>query len=328
MSCRRPALPFQESLAVITVTYNSANVLESFLSHIGAQRASIVVVDNASADRSRNLAREGGAKLVGLERNYGFATACNAGAAAVDEPVDWYAFVNPDVKITIEELELMVNDAPSSVVAVAPLLLDGAGRPQRDLARREPTLTSTVIRYLGSSRLDRRNLRSYRALRDGEGRFHPVEVTSGACIAVRSGIYRQVGGFPTAYFLSVEDVELCCRLRRHGDVVVDRSIVAAHDKGMSSAGVDREAWILESSRSVVQFFERCRPGWQVGPVGAAVVLGCLGRGMVTRLRRRAGWRSFFQRYWKFAWEVAGTVKRAAFGGDTPAPRPVFIGESE
>src|SRR4051794_15820827 len=55
-----------------------------------------VVVDNASRDDSAAVARAGGARVIEMRRNAGFAGGCRAGAEATRAPLLF--FCNPDAQ--------------------------------------------------------------------------------------------------------------------------------------------------------------------------------------------------------------------------------------
>ncbi len=87
------------SLAIVTVAHNSAPELDRLLGSVARHLpgAAVTVVDNASADDSAAVARAAGATVIELPENVGFGRACNAGVAAVSEPVT--ALLNPDVEL-------------------------------------------------------------------------------------------------------------------------------------------------------------------------------------------------------------------------------------
>src|SRR5439155_20974312 len=93
----------------VVVTYRSEAVIEDCLTALrtASERHSVqvVVVDNASPDASadRAAASPGGARVVRLERNRGFAAGVNAGLAALGlfgggPEVAAVVVVNPDAR--------------------------------------------------------------------------------------------------------------------------------------------------------------------------------------------------------------------------------------
>jgi GT2 family glycosyltransferase len=62
-----------------------------------------------------------------------------------------------------------------------------------------------------------------------------VDAVSGACIFVPRAAFEQVGGFDEAYFLHVEDLDLCRRIRDAGDAVaIANEVRVVHAQGSSS----------------------------------------------------------------------------------------------
>ena len=116
-------------VAVVVVTYNSADVLPSCLESLrdgGAEDVEltdVVVVDNASDDSSTEIAKgtEGlPISVVQMTENAGYAAGINAGVTSLrDRPPDAVMVVNPDCRFRPKTLDtlaraLQVPDAASS----------------------------------------------------------------------------------------------------------------------------------------------------------------------------------------------------------------------
>src|SRR5690242_17199134 len=74
-------------VAVVLVSYNSADVLPGCLDSLVDQEVDlvrVVVADNASSDDSLKIAAERGALTVRVGRNAGYAAGFNAGVGALD----------------------------------------------------------------------------------------------------------------------------------------------------------------------------------------------------------------------------------------------------
>jgi len=113
------------SLAIVTVTHNSARDLSALLDSVAAHLpgAEVVVVDCASTDDSVAVARaRGGVTAIALRENVGFGRACNRGVRAVGAAA--VALLNPDVELIDDSLLALAAEA------LAP------GRPPRLLAPR------------------------------------------------------------------------------------------------------------------------------------------------------------------------------------------------
>jgi len=67
------------------------------------------------------------------------------------------------------------------------------------------------------------------------GVVEPVEAVSGACMYLPRHVFDEIGGFDEAYFLHVEDLDICRRVRDAGyGVGVARTLHALHAQGSSS----------------------------------------------------------------------------------------------
>ena len=117
---------------------------------------------------------------------------------------------------------------------------------------------------------------------------------SGACFLVRRSAFEQVGGFDEAYFMYLEDVDLCWRLGRAGWRVV--YVPAAEVTHLQGVSTDRHPYrmIFEHHRSLLRFAARSSEGWRrallplvaVG-IGARACLACLARVIRRPVTRRA-----------------------------------------
>ncbi|QCO99611.1 glycosyltransferase [Arthrobacter sp. 24S4-2] len=103
--------------SIITVAYNSADVLRRHWSSPIPDDVEWIVVDNNSADSSVQTARELGAKVIELGRNAGFSAANNSGMASATG--QYIGFVNPDVFVqwdSLVQLETLI-DASGAIVS-------------------------------------------------------------------------------------------------------------------------------------------------------------------------------------------------------------------
>ena len=113
-------------VSVVIPERNEAVNIENCLSSIAASTYpdfEIIVVDNGSTDRTAQLARDSGARVVEEPRK-GYGSACLAGIAAVDAP-DIVAFLDPLLAPPVQqELAGPADARTHDVLAdVSPLLL-------------------------------------------------------------------------------------------------------------------------------------------------------------------------------------------------------------
>src|SRR5436190_1206167 len=134
-------------IAIVIVTFNSADVLDGCLRSLASQGVSVapvVVADNASTDGSLALAEAATdlpVRTVQLGRNAGYAAAVNAAIAQLDtRKLDAVFVMNPDCRLRPDALFRLAKALrqPGHGIAV-PLLLNEDGTMQPSL-RRSPTV--------------------------------------------------------------------------------------------------------------------------------------------------------------------------------------------
>ena len=105
-----------------------------------------------------------------------------------------------------------------------------------------------------------------------------VDWVSGAAVWLRREALDDIGGWDERYFMYMEDVDLCLRLRRAGwRVEYLPSGEVVHVQGVSTSQRPYRM-IAEHHRSVWRFAARRYRGWRrvlLAPLGAALALRCL-----------------------------------------------------
>jgi GT2 family glycosyltransferase len=123
------------SIGAVVVSHNSADdlptCLESLLGAAGLER--VMVVDNVSQDRSRELVRSIEDSRVGMveeDVNSGFAGGCNRGFRELEPDFEYLAFLNPDVAVRPDCLEIAAEALAkdTGLASVAPLLMRSDGK--------------------------------------------------------------------------------------------------------------------------------------------------------------------------------------------------------
>lgn len=205
------------NISVIIVSFNVREHLDQCLSSLERRRESIeaVVVDNCSSDGSVEMvrSRHPWARVVESPGNIGFARAVNLGFSMVSTP--YAVFLNPDSVVIGDALEKaadFMGSHPSCGIAGC-RVLGGDYEIQRS-ARGFPDFstpffgrTSLLSRFFPSNSLTRRNLPASWQGKSSER----VDWVSGACMMVRSEVFKALGGFDENFFLYWEDADLCRR---------------------------------------------------------------------------------------------------------------------
>lgn len=203
----------------------------------------VVLVDNASGDGEVERVAAAHAadprlRVLHNEANIGFGPACNRGAAQARG--DALLFLNPDCELrpdTVAGLRAAMASAPDiSLFGVT--VCDSEGIPARANRRRDPTLRRALATVSGLARFEAR----CPALAGVERPPSPVQeeiervdAVSGACMALPRSAFDRVGGFDEGYFLHVEDLDLCRRLRDAGlGVAIVADLRVRHAQGSSS----------------------------------------------------------------------------------------------
>jgi N-acetylglucosaminyl-diphospho-decaprenol L-rhamnosyltransferase len=208
-------------VAVVLVTYNSADVLDDCLRSLpegarGVALSEVVLADNASTDDSLRVAMESDVpvRIVRLERNAGYAAGLNAGLRLLDlDRVDAVLVMNPDCRLRPGCLATMAADlrTPSRGI-VAPRLLNPDGTLQPTL-RRMPTIRRALAEaVMGGERAGRTG-------RLGELVFDPAEHerageaawVTGAVMLMSATCLAQVGPWDESFLLYSEETEFILR---------------------------------------------------------------------------------------------------------------------
>jgi N-acetylglucosaminyl-diphospho-decaprenol L-rhamnosyltransferase len=274
----------------VVVNYNSRDELLECVRSLRADGvADITVVDNGSADGS--VASLAGAdpetRLVETGTNLGYGGGANRGLAQGHREL--VLVCNADVVVHPGALAALVSglDADPRLAVVGPRLLntDGTLYPS---ARTFPSLVDAIGHgFLGLVAPGNRFTRSYKMLDWDHAGRRTVDWVSGSCFLARRRALEDVGGFDVSYFMYLEDVDLCWRLRGAGwGVAYEPSAPVLHVQGVST---DQHPYrmIRAHHRSLLQFAWRTTSGWRrlLLPV---VAVGLGARTLAASAQRAAG----------------------------------------
>lgn len=219
----------ENGVSIVVVNYNAGKLLEPCIDLSLQQAGEVILVDNASADRSMDevTCRFGGnsrLRVIHNSTNLGFAVACNIGAKVARG--QFVLFLNPDCALeegAVSQLLLALESAPKAGMAGG-LLLDEDGKEQGGGRRAVPTPWRSLVRVFHLSRFSDRWPKLFagfdlhkQPLPDG-----PIEVEaiSGACTMVKRHAMQDVGPWDEKYFLHCEDLDLCMRYRQKGWIIL------------------------------------------------------------------------------------------------------------
>jgi N-acetylglucosaminyl-diphospho-decaprenol L-rhamnosyltransferase len=278
-------------VAAVVVNYNAADHLAACLASLAANGVEqVVVVDNGSTDGSRQLARKAGARWLPTGGNLGYGRAANRGAQTPEARASRYLLVcNPDLELrpgaVVARVESLRAHPQLGVVGPGLSNLDGSRYPS---ARTFPNLVDAIGHgLLGMVAPHNRFTRRYQLLDWDHGDAARVDWVSGACFLARREAWDAVGGFDPAYFMYLEDVDLCWRLARAGWAAgYEPAAEVVHAQGVST---NRHPYRMLAAhhRSLWRFAWRTTPGAKRAAL-PVVAAGLAARVVVAGLEHRLG----------------------------------------
>ena len=204
-------------VAVVILNWNGEKLLRHYLPSVVANTASqiadVIVADNGSTDASLQVLRDElpGVQVIALDKNYGFAEGYNRAIATISHP--YVVLLNSDVRTPEGWLEPLYNymEAHSEVGAVQPKLLHD--RPD---GREMFEYAGAAGGYLDCHGYPYCRGRIFESIEDDRGQYDHITPSilwaSGACLMVRTHLYKKAGGLDKDFFAHMEEIDLCWRI--------------------------------------------------------------------------------------------------------------------
>ncbi|WDR02941.1 glycosyltransferase family 2 protein [Devosia algicola] len=215
------------TLAVVIVTYNSADTLGGLLDTLstgleGISQTEIVIADNASSDNSLAIAQSHplATRIIRTGYNGGYAAGINAALETIDKDAD-ILLLNPDIRLSPGVAARLVAALRRSGVGVAaPRMVHEDGSLTLSL-RREPSLCTAWADALLGTRLGAGlDLGECVCNSDHYSGARPVDWASGAALAISAEARNLVGLWDETFFLYSEEVDFQRRVRAAGLEIV------------------------------------------------------------------------------------------------------------
>lgn len=265
---------------IVVVTHESEAEIGICLDRAQRTGAEIVVVDNASQDRTREEVMRRNVRLITNAGNRGFASAVNQGVRALNTP--FVLLMNPDAYLETG-LDVLVECCRRPGVAGAcGKLVDEAGHPQAGFAVRSlPTPAALICETLLLNRLWPGNPVNwhYRCLGFDFSKPGYVEQPAGAFFMIRRDVWEELQGFDERFHpLWFEDVDFCWRARARGyRICYTPCAVAKHTGGHSVRKISLENRQLYWYGSLLGFAAKHYRSSRVRMVCLAVLIGSIPR---------------------------------------------------
>jgi len=265
---------------IVIVTHESEAEIGECLDRAISTGAEIVVVDNASTDRTCLEAASRNVRLITNSENRGFAAAVNQGILALDTP--YVLLLNPDARLETSLDALVECCRRPGVAGAGGKLVDATGLPQAGFAVRSlPSPAALICEVLLLNRIWPRNPVNwhYRCLDFNFSTPSDVEQPAGAFLMIRRDVWQELNGFDERFYpLWFEDVDFCWRARQRGyRMCYTPDAVAKHTGGHSLAKISLENRQLYWYRSLLGFAAKHYRASTARMVCAAVFLGSIPR---------------------------------------------------
>ena len=204
--------------AVVILNYNTRDYLSQFLPGLLAScqdlDAQVIVADNASQDDSVNLMKTvfPDVRFIQLDQNYGFTGGYNRALAQIE--ADYYVLINSDIEVPRDWLKPLVEwmDSHPACGACGPKLLS---YNQRDTFEYAGAAGGLIDRF-GYPFCRGRIMQKVETDYGQYDQATNVLWVSGACLMVRAGLWKELGGLDDRFFAHMEEIDLCWRMQLRG----------------------------------------------------------------------------------------------------------------
>ena len=225
------------NLSVITVTWNSANLIAEQIKSVAAGCRNLIfeeiVVDNGSTDSTAEIIEKqfSQVRFIKSNKNLGFAGANNMAAKLAQG--EFLLFLNPDMRIELGSLDTIVEwmQRNPQVGLASCKLVDEHGELNGDAQpRRFPTVWDQLAIILKLPHIFPQITDHY-LFKD----FKPdveqeVDSVRGSFMLMRREVYEKLGwAFDPRYFIWFEDVDLCREVKKLGFRVVHTPVISCVD---------------------------------------------------------------------------------------------------
>ena len=204
--------------AVVILNYNTRDYLRQFLPGLiescKGLDAEVIVADNASSDGSAQMMKEEfpEVRLITLTENFGFTGGYNRALQMVE--AEYYVLINSDVEVPSHWLGRLQDwmDTHPDCGACGPKLLSFKERDTFEYAGAAGGLIDSFGYPFCRGRIMQK-------LEKDHGQYDsPTDVLwcSGACLMVRSSVWKALGGLDERFFAHMEEIDLCWRMQLRG----------------------------------------------------------------------------------------------------------------
>ncbi len=204
-------------VAVVILNYNGRNFLEQFLPSViqYSGKAKIIVADNASTDDSIPFIESTyihQVEILKMDRNRGYCGGYNYALRKIE--AQYFVLLNSDVEVTkgwLEPVIALLKSDPA-IAAAQPKMLSYLEKNKFEYAG----AAGGYIDVLGYPFC---RGRIFAHLEEDQGQYDDtcqVFWATGACLFIKSEVFKEAGGFDEDFFAHMEEIDLCWRLNQKG----------------------------------------------------------------------------------------------------------------
>ncbi len=248
-----------KEVSIIIVTWNSEEYIESCLTAIKKGGAptrpyEIIIVDNASQDKTVELAKEKfpDIRMIENSSNLGLSRAVNQSAKI--STGKYILLLNPDVVVKEDAIQELYQfmEQKEDVGACGPRFWTLSGKLQRS-CRELPSFRNLFTEFTGLGRLTKCS--SWKMWYFKHSELREVDQPMGSCLLIRKKVFDEIDGMNPRYPIFMNDVDLCYRIKKAGYKIYFVPFAnVSHYLGGSTRKVRRKM-ILEEHWSMYRYLK-------------------------------------------------------------------------
>ena len=204
-------------VAVVILNWNGKKFLEQFLPGVinnSKGQAEIIIADNASTDDSVSFLKTNfpDIRIIKNKINGGFARGYNDALAQID--AKYFVLLNSDIEVTPNWIQPVINlmESDKQIAACQPKLMSFYNREKFEYAGAAGGFIDKYGYPFCRGRL-------FQTMEGDGGQYDDdAEIfwATGACLFVRSEIYKELGGLDERFFAHMEEIDFCWRAKNQG----------------------------------------------------------------------------------------------------------------
>lgn len=256
-------------LSIIIINYNlSAEIEECIksvqpvLQNIENFEWEIIIVDNNSPDKKlteiENKFKQNNIRFYYLSENVGFGKGCNYGFSKASG--EFICFLNPDTIITQNifspVLDLLKSDTSIGIVGPKQQIKN----PFFDFsAGFSPNIIFEIFNLFGAG-IFIEGFLVFCLTKIKKNRLINVNWILGACIFIKSELFKKIDGFDKDYFMFFEELDLCKRVSNKGYKIVYYPEQSIHHIGSVSGKKDYRLYTIRTYSSKKIYISKHKKG--------------------------------------------------------------------